>query len=666
MSDEPSKEAAIGSVIEGVIASRRSGGQVRLTDVIRNHRDLTPELTERLRLIGRAMRESDRRLKDGRDVDAELGKLQWLKDGIPGYDVLECVDRGGQGVVYRARQQSTNQSVAIKLLPEGPLADERKRRRFLREIELLTKIRHPNLVRAFDAGRIDGADFVVLEYVDGMPIDDYAIVESLGIHEILRLFAAVCDAIAAAHRHGIIHRDLKPSNILVDNDGHAHVLDFGLAKELLDNATDARPISMTGQIVGSPPYLAPEQVLGGDADARTEVYTLGVVLFETISGSLPYAEVADRRELLQQIREGAPARLRDVVARYGMNPAITARDISADLERVLVNALAKDPAHRYQTVAELAADVERLVAGEPVEARSNRTLQLMRTILRRHRVACAVAATAFLALVVGLFVSAALWRRAENVVDQTQAALKMAGLLNLGSIARDGGRFDDAMNNYRSAIELGSRFDRPVDELLHELYDAQYRMAEFFMIRDEPQYAVPHVGATLDIAEELLERDPENDLWKRNVALARRLDGRLQSEMENSPAAIERFKAALGALQDLPDQERHVALTYIQLARAQMELEQYDESLGSYAEAARLFEALADAQPELLIDLASTHAKIGVVLWRSGDREQAALRFERAIALLDQVQSSKAAAFRIEEIKRVRDAAQTNLARLRA
>jgi len=666
MSDEPSRETAIGSVIEHVIACRRSGEPVRLTDVIRRHRELTPELTERLRLIGRAMRESDRRLEYGRDKEAETGKLRWLKDGIPGYEVLECVDRGGQGIVYRARQHSTNRSVAIKLLPEGPLADERKRRRFLREIELLTKIRHPNLVRAFDAGRIEGADFVVLEYVDGMPIDDFAIVESLGIREVFKLFADVCDAIAAAHRHGIIHRDLKPSNILVDNDGQAHVLDFGLAKEIIDDTADVRPISMTGQIVGSPPYLAPEQVLGGDADARTEVYTLGVVLFETISGSLPYVEAADRPELLRQIRDAAPARLRDVVGRYGVNPAITTRDISADLERVLVNALAKDPAQRYQTVAELAADVHRLVAQEPVEARSNRTLQLIRTIVRRHRVACAVAATALLAIVIGLFVSAALWRRAENVVEQTQTALRMSGLLNLGSVARDGGRFDDAMSHYRAAIELGSRFDKPVDELLHELYDAQYRMGEFFMIRQEPQYAAPHVAATLGIAEELLGRAPDNALWKREMALARRLAGRMQLELKNPLVAIERFNAAIRELEALPDQQRHIALTYVQLARAQMDLKRFAESLDSYAVAERLFEALADAQPEFLIDLASTHAKMGVLHWRSGDRDQAALRFERAITLLESVQSTKAAALRSEEIRRVRDAAQTNLAKLRA
>ena len=278
---------------------------------------------------------------------------------------------------------------------------------------------------------------------------------------------------------------------------------------------------------------------------------------------------------------------------------------------------------------------------------------------------CAVTLTALLAIVAGLFVSAALWRRAENVVDQTQAALKMAGLLNLGSLARDGGRFDEAMSHYRAAIELGSLFDKPGDELLHELYDAQHRFAVYFLIRNEPNYAVPHVAATMRIADELLSRDPDDALWKREMALAKRLDGRLQLAMDNPLVALERLHAAIGALEALPQQERHRAFTYLQLGRAQMVLKRYAESLESYTAAERLFEALADAQPAFLIDLASTHAKIGVLIWRMGDRDQAQLRFERAIVLFDKVQSTKAAALRSEEIKRARDGALANLAKLR-
>jgi len=283
MTLKPAKSVAIQEVVERIIDQRRRGQTVRLSEVIRQHRHLAPELNQHLRLLDRAMREADR-WYPRRDRHAQpLGEPHWLRDGIPGYEIREVISRGGQGIVYRARQRSTDRTVAVKLLAEGPFAEPRKRRRFLREIDIVSRLRHKNLVHACDAGRVHGAEYLVLEYVDGMPIDDYAIVESLRVREILRLFACVCDAVESAHRHGIIHRDLKPANILVDDRGVPHVLDFGLARDVTIDEESASTVSITGHIVGSPPYLAPEQVRAGVADARCDIYALGVVLFETIS-----------------------------------------------------------------------------------------------------------------------------------------------------------------------------------------------------------------------------------------------------------------------------------------------------------------------------------------------------------------------------------------------
>jgi len=665
MSLEPSRAATIEEIVDRVIEQRSTGHAVRLSDVIRTHRHLAPELSRRLRLLGHAMRASDRWPSHRSKAAEPTLELQWLRDGIPGYELLQIVNRGGQGIVYRARQCSTNRIVAVKLLPEGPFADRRKRQRFLREIDILTHICHANLVRAFDAGRIDGADYVVLEYVDGMPIDDYAILESLGTGEILRLFASVSDAVGAAHRYGIIHRDLKPSNILVDDLGVPHVLDFGLAKTVVDDGA-AQTISITGHIVGSPPYLAPEQVLGARADARSDVYALGVVLYETLSGSLPYLNVCNRRELLEQICDREPPRLRDVVMRYGVNPALTARDIKPDLQRLVRNALAKDPARRYQSVGEFAADIDRVLTGDPVLERTSRALRLLRTGWRRHRALGGVLTTVCLALLIIAFARDAQKRREAEVVEQAETAMEMAGLLTLGSTARDGGRMDEAARRFEAAAAIARRFDRPTARLSHQLFRAKHRAAELKLYQDKPDEALVYVQAAVQTAEDLIASDPDNPMWRRVQAFARRLQGRYALAIGDRAGARRHLDAAIARFTELPEQTSHLAASHCLLARCLMESGSLSDAVEAYRRAERIYEDLAASSPEFHIDLAATHVKLGVLQVRAGDRARGVQRFRQALHHLELVGSSDAAITRQAEIARIRSTAEVNLARFGA
>lgn len=307
---------------------------------------------------------------------------------IPGYDLLGEIHRGGQGVVYRARQRSTKRDVAIKVLLEGPFASRAARRRFEREIELVAGLKHPNIVAVFDSGATtDGRQFCVMDYVDGVRLDQYVRDKRLDARATLALFASICDAVNFAHQRGVIHRDLKPSNILVDTGGQPRVLDFGLAKEV---AGENDPlVSVTGQVVGTLPYLSPEQARGthDQIDVRADVYALGVILYELLTGQYPYPVVGQLADVLRHISDTAPRR--PITAwrkESGVRSIQSGRcPLNDEIETIALKALSKEPERRYQSAGELGRDVSRYLAGELIEAKRDSTWYIVRKTMRKRR-----------------------------------------------------------------------------------------------------------------------------------------------------------------------------------------------------------------------------------------------------------------------------------------
>ena len=324
------------------------------------------------------------------------------------YHVTSVLGEGGMGVVYLAERSDLGSRAAIKILRDAWLSPAR-RERFAAEQRTLAQLNHPSIARLYDADTLaDGTPWFVMEYVEGKPLTAYCDTHASGIRERLLLFREVCEAVQHAHRHAIIHRDLKPSNILVTTDGSVKLLDFGIAKQL--ESLEGADITRTGLRPMTPAYAAPEQVQAGRLGMHTDVYSLGVVLYELLAGRLPF-DVAETSplELERLIVEHEPDRPSVAARRTPALPIGTSRAQFAsrpqwaDLDVLCMTAMHKDPARRYASVEALVRDVDHYLTGEPLEARPDSIRYRAGKFVRRNWRAVVLAAAVFVS-VVGLTV----------------------------------------------------------------------------------------------------------------------------------------------------------------------------------------------------------------------------------------------------------------------
>ena len=281
-----------------------------------------------------------------------------LRDSLIGlafghYRILERVGSGGMGVVYRGYDAHLEREVAIKVLNRGTIADDHSRKRFRNEAFALSKLNHPNIATVHDFETHDGRDFLVMEFIQGITLGDKLAEGSLPEKDVIALGIQLAEGLSAAHEHSIVHRDLKPGNLLLNSDGRLKILNFGLAKLRLSpkEGSASETLSETHAIAGTLPYMAPEQVLGGAIDARTDIHAAGIVLYEMATGLRPFA-ATDRSELISAILRSSPI------------PATTRNPkLSAELARIIAKCLEREPENRYQSAKELAIDLRRLQLG---------------------------------------------------------------------------------------------------------------------------------------------------------------------------------------------------------------------------------------------------------------------------------------------------------------
>lgn len=497
----------------------------------------------------------------GMDV-SEVFSLEGKQIGA--YRIIKQIGAGGMGNVYLAGRADGQfeQHVALKLIKLG-LRSEEILKRFQSERQILAHLQHPSIARLLDGGRTDdGLPFFTMEYVDGAPINRYCDDHQLPVDARLALFQTVCAAVQYAHRNLVVHRDLKPSNILVTNDGAVKLLDFGIAKLLREEANDAAPATLTqiGQRVLTPEYASPEQIRGATVTTASDVYSLGVILYELLAGRRPY-ELSDRSpaEVEKLINTTDPKKPSTVA----LAPAVTEptaeaisvarntqperlrRRLVGDLDNICLMALRKEPERRYSSVEQLSQDIARHLTGMPVLARPATLRYRTQKFVQRNKIAVAATAAVFVLLagLVGFYTNRLANERDRAQLEARKAEQVAAFLSDLFKISEP----SEAKGQTITARELLDRGAEKIEKELAGQPEVQANMMEVigtvYQSLAQLEAAAPLLEKSLALRRELhgdTHADIARTLWVLGKVRAEQGDYNLADSLQQLSLAMRR------------------------------------------------------------------------------------------------------------------------------
>lgn len=539
---------------------------------------------------------------------------------LDGYDIIDRLGQGGMGVVYEAYQRSTGRRVALKLML--PAATEATRRRFEREVELAARLQHPHIVQVLDSGLHRGRYYYAMEYVDGRPLDEALSPGRCSAREALELMAVVCEAVDYAHQRGVLHRDVKPSNVLVDARGCPHVLDFGLAKaiDLVSRGGPALTLSEPGQLLGTLGYMPPEQARGqvDQLSVRADVYALGAVTYELLTGALPCGVAGPLADVLAGIAARDPRR-----------PSELRPGLGADVDAILLKALEKAPQARYATAAELAADIRRFLADRTIVARRVSWAGRAVRWVRRNRRLSAVGGVALLVIAVTASWSVVrIARERDRARTQALTARRInAFLLNLlGSV--------DPFTAEGPEVTVRELLDEATRRVEGELAGqpevqaaVRYTLAGSYFNLGRHEAAEPLLEAVLVTRRQVM--GPEHpDVAETLVALAlvRDQQGRYEAAEELLREALRIRRRALG------ERSAPVAEVLNKLGIILRHRREYAEARESFEQSLAIRRALPGKDNE--VDLAYTLYQLAQLLVDQREYEAAQQVIDEALPLL--------------------------------
>jgi Serine/threonine protein kinase len=579
------------------------------------------------------------------------GAEEWAGRRIGPYSIVRELGRGGMGAVYLAERADGQYQhrVALKLIKRG-MDTEQVLTRFRSERQILASLDHPNIARLLDGGSTDqGLPFFAMEYIDGEPIDTYAGRAGLSVEDRLRLFLQVCGAVAYAHQNLVIHRDIKPLNILVTSEGTPKLLDFGIAKVLHPGGEETSTV--TSMRLLTPEYASPEQVEGRHATTVSDVYALGVVLYELLTGRSPYRlRSRTPQEVVEAVRTTDPER----PSQAGDDEKVRRR-LRGDLDTILLTALRKEPARRYQSVEQFGADVRRHLEGMPVLARPDTFGYRAGKFVRRHRVPVAAGSLVVLALVAGTVATA--YQAHQARVAQARAERRFADVRKLAhTVLFD---YHDAIKDLRGARPVRERLVHDalgyLDGLAREAEDdptlqrelaAAYRRVGDLQVSDpsggDTEGASRSYAKALAISEALLRADSSPQA-RRDVASAALALGSVVWERGNLGEGLAHAQHARALLEPLVAAAPHDTDLRLQLSTAtdrlgQISLEQGEisRSLEYHRSDLRQLEAApegAKQRPAMRHSISVAYGHLADAQSEAGDFTGALESHRRSLAL---------------------------------